>query len=141
MQSVGIQNTVARNTPDHSILSWKINIDICLQTSSKFNEKAPSFDKFNLGKVPDLFLSDDSIISKVNDHILRLEQGLRLRLQSDIDTAYDGWCDLVRIEMYDKLSYKTINTFLLRELENLRLGGTIVLQICLKMFKWLKGID
>ncbi len=30
-----------------------------------------------------------------------------LRMQNDIDVAYDGWCDIVRGEMYGSLPYKS----------------------------------
>ena len=59
------------------------------------------YDKFNVSNVPHDFLCDIDILSSVNSAITDLEGSLRT--QKDIDVAFNGWCDLVKAEMYAKL--------------------------------------
>ena len=50
---------------------------------------------------------NNGTITEINALVNQLEQGMRT--QSDTDIAYNGWCNLVKSEMYDKLSYKTVH--------------------------------
>jgi len=46
---------------------------------------------------------NNGTITEINALVNQLEQGMRT--QSDTGIAYNGWCNLVKSEMYDKLSY------------------------------------
>ena len=102
-------------------------------------------DKFNVTNVPHDFLSDIYILSSVNTAIADLEGSLRT--QDDIDVAFNGWCNLVKGEMYAKLPCKPVMSGLqnkkrrpgkpwwsetLSELWN---------NVCLTEKEWLKCID
>ena len=63
-------------------------------------------DKFNVTNIPLDFLSNTDILSSVNTTIADLEDSCRT--QSDIDVTYNGWCDLVKDEMYAKLPCKPV---------------------------------
>jgi hypothetical protein len=52
---------------------------------------------------------DSITLAEINNVIERLEQGMRL--QADLDIAYNGWCDIVKAEMYNKLSFKTVKPY------------------------------
>jgi len=110
LKTIGVQDCMARNIPDHSVISGVTNITDSLcsphPTQSTETLSAPGFDKFNMGSVPVSFLTDRYILTQVRFVIDKLEQGLRM--QTDIDIAYDNWCKIVKHEMYDKLSFKTI---------------------------------
>jgi len=106
LNSIGISNATARNVPDHSILTWNVGIPAVLCSTSTDTESAPSFDKFELNNLPDYFLADNSTLTAVNSLIDTLEQGFRT--QSELDTAYNGWCDIIKHDMYSKLPFKTV---------------------------------
>ena len=46
---------------------------------------------------------DSVTVSEINKVIERFEHGMRL--QADIDIAYNGLCDIVKAEMYNKLPF------------------------------------
>jgi len=71
---------------------------------------APSYDKFNTSIEPVSFLTDIDTFTKDNSEMDKLEHGLRM--QNDIDTAYDRWCKKVKHEMYDKLAFKKFTLIL-----------------------------
>ncbi|WAR26596.1 hypothetical protein MAR_012300, partial [Mya arenaria] len=47
MKTIGIQNTLARNIPDHSVIAWNIGLKIC-QMSECTSHTAPGYEKFDL---------------------------------------------------------------------------------------------
>ena len=98
---------VPSGLPDHSILSWNIKCDF---NYNKNDCQSPKIglvcDKFNVTNVPHDFLSDVSVLSSVNTAIADLEGSLRT--QDDIDVAFNGWCDLVKGEMYARLPCKPV---------------------------------
>jgi hypothetical protein len=80
------------------------------------NEFVPVFDKFNLDTVPDSFLSEYDTITEINALMAKLEHSMRM--QSDIDLAYNEWCNIVSSEMYDKIAYKRIDPGISSRLRN-----------------------
>jgi hypothetical protein len=103
-------NFFPRNIPDHTVLNWnKNNIDIGLQSSPSsvdYETHAPTFDKFDLNIISDCFLSSYNVMGKINLLFEKLDQGLGL--QNDLAIVYDEWCKIVKSEMYEILSDKTI---------------------------------
>ena len=93
--------------PDHSILSWNIKCNFYYdKTDNEPSEVESICDKFNVSNIPHIFLSDIDILSSVNTAIADLEGSLRT--QDDIDIAFNGWCNIVKGEMYDKLPCKSV---------------------------------
>ncbi len=96
--------------PDHSVLSWKINIseqvDVPVQPELH-NDKQSSF-KFDVSNIPVDFLTGDDINQQVHNYVFELERGLRT--QNDIDNCYSKLCDVINHEMSDKLRKKRIAT-------------------------------
>ena len=96
--------------PDHSLLTWKI--ETCdLQKSydnGSLNEQANYYDRFDLTRVPDSFLSSEESLTLINSVMSNLEQGLQS--QADIDNFYGEWCDLVKHNMYASVPYKRVVT-------------------------------
>ena len=94
--------------PDHSLLSWKINLKITdpdnVDTTRKDNCK--SYDKFDLKDVKSDFMNSPSVIDEINRLISRLEQN-EVNV-TNIDGVYTQWCEMVRHCMYDEIPYKTL---------------------------------
>lgn len=108
LNRIGVDSSVASNIPDHSVLSWKIDVQVGLCSHSlPETHSATSYDKFDLNDVRDDFLIGDDIKIRINTIIAELEQGMRAK--SDLDIAYNAWCDIIKSEMYSKLKYKTID--------------------------------
>ena len=101
-----ISNLLASSIPDHSAIIWEINleahINTCMDNDGAFC--STYFDKFDVPSVPSTFLSDQNTLLMVNEAINSLESSLRT--QSDVDTAYEDWCGVLRKQMY--LPYRTV---------------------------------
>ena len=87
-------------------MEYECGVGTCSASHSN-SDSAPSFDKFNVSSVPESFFADDETILEINFVIDMLEQGLRT--QSELDTAYSGWCYIIKSDMYHKLPYRTVN--------------------------------
>ena len=132
--------------PDHSILSWNIKCDFYDDASdNKESETNLICDKFNVTNVPPDFLCDIDILSSVNTAIADLEGSLRS--QEDIDVAFNGWCNLVKGEMYAKLPSNPVMSGL--QNKKRRPGkpwwdetlSDLWNNVCLTEKNWLKCID
>ena len=89
----------ATSIPDHSLITWTINLNSCLEADSEsYDGVCSSFDKFDVSNIPNTFLSDQNSLFMVNEEINSLEASLRT--QADVDTAYGDWCKLVSSNMY-----------------------------------------
>lgn len=107
-QRVHVVNN-ASNIPDHSLIKCTIGVDSCVDTSSEnIDNFCSSFDKFDVSNVPSSFLADQNTTYKVNEAIIPLESGLHT--QSDVDTVYSDWCELVQTQMYSNLPYRTFSS-------------------------------
>ena len=102
-----VSGVATSGIPDHSVLTWKISVGLnngCVETGR--NEQNTTKDRFDLKSINEFFMSDASILEQVNATIADLEGGFRT--QSNIDSAYDSWCTIVKSEMYERLPYKSI---------------------------------
>ena len=61
---------------------------------------------FGLKSITNSFVYDVGILEQVNATIADLEDGFRT--QSNIDSAYDSWCNILKSEMYERLPYKSV---------------------------------
>jgi len=52
-------------------------------------------------------LSDPNALFQVNNVINKLEQSHRT--QTDMDSIYEDWCNVIKQHMYSTIPYKTIN--------------------------------
>ena len=62
--------------------------------------------RFDLANIPENFLIDDLTLSCVNDTITKLESSMRT--QSDIDTVYNDWCNILKNHMLKSIPHKTV---------------------------------
>ena len=106
-RSGSLQSVAASGVPDHSALTWNINLTLpqC-QGDADGTSAYETYDKFDVSSVPDLFLSDNSVLAQGNTTIAYLESSLST--QVDIDSAYSEWCNIVTDNMYSDLQFKTI---------------------------------
>lgn len=105
----GLNNTASTGLPDHSLLRWDLVYrDIDILNIDIHSEVSVSYDKFNLGQVPENFMCDTDTLHKINAIINDIEQGRRT--QHDIDSLYDSWCHVIKDSMYASIPYKTIRT-------------------------------
>ena len=92
--------------PDHSILTWNINIAKSVDIKDHEYEKdVSSFKKFNLSNIPNAFL--ESRLRDIEDIILSLE--LQNLTNNDIDNAYIHFVELLKDEMGKCLESKIVN--------------------------------
>ena len=91
--------------PDHSLLTWCINFENS-DESNKTSYVAEGYDKFDVNSIPHDFMTNDNILTNVNTAIADLEGSLRS--QTDIDLAFNGWCELVKNEMYNRLPFRSV---------------------------------
>ena len=105
-RSGSLQSVAPSGVPDHSALTWNINLTLpqC-QGDADGTSACGTYDKFDVSSVPDLFLSDNNV-AQVNATIAELESSLSS--QADIDSAYSEWCNIVTDNMYSDLQLKTI---------------------------------
>ena len=92
--------------PDHSLLSWNIVFNEVVDVTFDENVKSGSFDKFDVRNVTDTLLSDPNALFQVNNVINKLEQSHRT--QTDMDSMYEDWCNVIKQHMYSTIPYKTI---------------------------------
>ena len=71
-----LHNFASGSVPDHSILSWYIDIDNIVPVCER-NDWEIEKDKFYLDSVPSLFMSDEQTLLVLSQTINRLEGGLQ----------------------------------------------------------------
>ena len=97
--------------PDHSVIVWKLYLDAYIGThvdTEDLQSYSKLYDKFDVSRVSEEFLTRPDIIHEVNTAMFALENSLRT--QCDDDLVYNNWCDIVRRQMYSELPYKSIKT-------------------------------
>ena len=99
-----ICTVVPSTIPDHSCITWKINIRSCCPSDNEQHVDSEAFVKVNVKDVPENFGADDRFINEIHDCVSQLEQGFREQL--DIDNAYTEMCAVIKAEMVDKLPKK-----------------------------------
>lgn len=104
---------VSASFPDHSLLSWKLDLgtyddDIVDNNEDNivFNNEE-SYMKFNVKTIPSDFMTDASVCQQLHARILELESSNRS--QGELDKAYKRLCTIIVDEMKLKLPYKYIN--------------------------------
>ncbi|KAL4240980.1 hypothetical protein ACF0H5_001762 [Mactra antiquata] len=103
----------SRNIADHSCIMWNINIchdvfDNDTSTQRSISSNCSNFDKFDVSAVPVDFMSQDAVLTQINEAISNIECSFRTT-QSDIDVVYSSWCEIVKHSMYSNLPYKYID--------------------------------
>ena len=95
--------------PDHSLLSWKINMKVTgLNVEDKnMPEDVNSYDKFDLEYVTKDFMNNPSVLTEINNLVSRLEQNVVN--VSNIDNVYTQWCEMIKQHMYEEIPYKKVN--------------------------------
>ena len=90
--------------PDHSILTWKTNIDIIYKTDMQINNtKHIEITKFSRD-IPTNFLQDKR--QGIRNFINRLEHSMHT--QNEADENYVDFIHIIKQEMYQKVNYKNI---------------------------------
>lgn len=105
-----VNTTMPASIPDHSLLMWNTNYETNVNISKSNTisiDASSSFDKFELRNIPNDFLNSHDTTEQINTVIEKLESGINT--QTDIDNIYLDWCNIVKDNMYSKLSYKTVN--------------------------------
>ena len=94
--------------PDHSLLSWKINLKETVSESvhASNHEEGNSSEKFDLKNVNCNFMSSPINVADINNLISRLEQ--EAVTIANIDDAYSQWCQLVRNCMYEEIPHRKV---------------------------------
>ena len=99
--------------PDHSLLKWNIDVSsVCHSETADVIIQDPCYTvseenvRFDLANIPENFLIDDLTLSCVNDTITKLESSMRT--QSDIDTIYNDWCNILKNHMLKSIPHKTV---------------------------------
>jgi hypothetical protein len=105
LQNIGVFSLTC--SPDHSLLSWRINTNI-VNLSENFSKDYinSGYDKFDLKNVPNDFMNTHSVSDKINILIDNLEQNVVNK--NNIDSVYKQWCDIVKDSMYANISYRTL---------------------------------
>ena len=91
--------------PDHSFLQWTFSLDFSFTTPA--NAPYTTFKtKYDVRNIPNDFLADDSSKDALRQTIFQLESSIQDQLC--IDNAYNEFCNVIKINMEDKLEKKTI---------------------------------
>jgi len=107
-----IVGTIPASVPDHSVLTWTFQIEMKrdnvenLSRGDRENVPLGNYDKFDVKNIPEHFLNTDIVVKEIHDAVFRLEQSLQC--QNDIDSACTKLCSILKTEMYEKLSHKSI---------------------------------
>ena len=109
--AVGIQISSSSKIPDHSFLTWNFvtsNNDMYESTERVpvSGEKDACFTKYDRMNIPPSFMSDYSVISRLNLTIDRLQTNQTN--QHSMDTVYSEFCDTLKSEMNRLLNPKTV---------------------------------
>ncbi len=99
-----------RHIPDHHLLCWNMDlssfINVCEDTGvNPSNIQPASFEKYDLSQVTDNFLIEQNIGHILNT-INEIESDVNTRQQ--INNVYDQCNELLKQEMDNKLSHKTV---------------------------------
>jgi len=98
LQPVGI--------PDHSILKWRVELNVVPNQGDSNLVHDNSFTKFDVKNVPESFMTEPVFINEVHNCVFNLEQSMRN--QDDIDNSYSRLCSIIHDEMQNKLPCKRI---------------------------------
>ena len=97
--------------PDHSVLSWKIDMGESSETPLTenrhihVNTESAQF-KANVKNLPPDFMCSVEVVTQLLDTVFKLESSMRS--QNDVDKAYTDLCTIITSEMIDKLETKPV---------------------------------
>lgn len=99
--------------PDHSVLSWKIDISgiSCRENHADVSvtDKTEPLLKFDARKITSDFMSNVNLCRQLHTAVFELESSLIS--QHDLDNTYNTLCSLIKEEMIDKLPMKRLTFF------------------------------
>ena len=101
--------------PDHSLLAWTIpltnNVNGDHRTSVHMQNEQSRVSRtaYNLSKIPENFLNDESSIPLIIDTIRKIEQSLSQA--NDVSLAYRSFTDMLSVEMDKMLPKKNSTAF------------------------------
>ena len=99
-----VNNTgvVPVSVPDHSFISWSIDIPVDVNSSSKNTVSKNQSIKYDVSNIQDNFLQEPEIVSDLHNTVFNLEASLRT--QHNINNAYNSLCNNIKKEMSENLN-------------------------------------
>ena len=89
------------SVPDHSFISWSIDIPVNFSTNLKDISFENRSTKYDVRNIQDNFLQEEEIVSNLHNTVFNLEASFRT--QQDIDNSYNTLCTYIKKEMSEKL--------------------------------------
>ena len=89
------------SVPDHSFISWSIDIPVNFPTNLKDISFENRSTKYDVRNIQDNFLQEEEIVSNLHNTVFNLEASFRT--QQDIDNSYNTLCTYIKKEMSEKL--------------------------------------
>jgi len=104
----GLNQCATSGLPDHNMITWNISTgELNMDNIETCNSIEHGSIKFDLHSIPYSFLSSAHTVQLINGTIDKIEQGLQQ--QSDIDTIYDDFCDIVKDDMHTFIPFKYVS--------------------------------
>lgn len=94
------------SVPDHSFITWSINLTCSVSDYSANDQSENTFVKYDVKTIPNNFLQDPKLISDLHNTVFNLESSSRT--QQDIDNSYKDLCELIKHDMSEKLHKRII---------------------------------
>ena len=109
---VGMVQDPTHIIPDHNLLTWSIDLGKSAWIHPEPRQYADqhmkkSFKRYDTSSIADNFLMDPQVVEQINMCINRLE--MNEQQQVTLNTVYDQFCDIVKLEMDSKLHHRTVH--------------------------------
>ena len=104
---VNTTGVVPISVPDHSFISWSIDVPFNISSKSIETLVENSFVKYDVRNIPDNFFLEQEVVTDLHNAVFNLEASLRT--QQDIDNSYKTLCSCIKSEMSEKLNKRNVN--------------------------------